>query len=83
MHALHALHALHMQPQRNRIDPIMEKLHKISFRHVLDDLDLKIIFVGQPWWLACFMLHLPRNLGPHLYNVVKVYLKVNSRFSQI
>ena len=26
-----------------------ETVHKIWFRHVLDDLELKIFFVGQPW----------------------------------
>ena len=41
-----------------------ETVHKIWFRHVLDDLELKIFFVGQPSWPTCFMLHLPRNLGP-------------------
>ena len=43
-----------------------DTVHNIWFRHVLGDLELKIFFVGQPWWPTCFMLHLPRNLGPQL-----------------
>ena len=43
-----------------------ETVHKIWFRYGLDDLELKIFFVVQPWWSIFFMLHLPRNLGPHL-----------------
>ena len=54
--------------------PIEKKMQKIWFRHVLDNLWLKIFFVVQPWWLTCFMLHLPRNLGPHLRGA---YDKVN------
>ena len=45
---------------------IEKKMQKIWFRYVLDNLELKIFFVDQPWWPTCFMLHLPRNLGPHL-----------------
>ena len=45
-----------------------ETVHKIWFRHVLDDVELKIFFVGQPWWPTFFMLHLPRNLGLHLFH---------------
>ena len=44
-----------------------ESVHKIWFRHVLDELELKIFFVGQPWWPTCFMLHLSRKLSPHLW----------------
>ena len=43
-----------------------ETVHITWFRHVFDDLELKIFFVGQPWRPTCFMLHLPRKLGPHL-----------------
>ena len=46
-----------------------ETVQKIWFRHVLENLELKLFFVGQPWWPTCFMLHLPRNLGPHLRKV--------------
>ena len=45
---------------------LRETVHKIWFRHVLGDLELKILFVDQQCWLICFMLQLPRNLGPHL-----------------
>ena len=43
-----------------------ETVQEIWFRHVLDDLELKLFFTGQPWWPTCLMLHLSRDLSPHL-----------------
>ena len=44
--------------------------HEVWFRDVLDDQELKIFFVDQPWWPTCFMLYLPRNLVPLMVSVV-------------